>query len=79
MVQKDSLLQTYELGQRVVTVYGEGVVLGFESFTPEGHQAPTSRKDNGRRIIVKLDDPTKWSCSPISHNPYFYRQDVSAH
>lgn len=66
------------VGQRVMTPLDAGTILGFESFTPEGQQGPTSDVDNGNRAIVRLDKPENWIATPGTPHPYMFRRGMTA-
>ena len=65
------------VGQRVMTPLDAGIILGFESFTPQGKQGPTSDADNGNRAIVQLDKPENWLATPGTPHPYMFRSDIT--
>lgn len=65
------------VGQRVMTPLDAGTIIGFESFTPNGQQGPTSDTDNGNRAIVLLDKPENWILTPATPHPYMFRSDMS--
>lgn len=67
---------TYSPGDRVHTFHGVGTVRGFESFDLEGQQAPDKLTDNGGRVLVELDDRTKWPCHSTSSGYYAFRSDL---
>lgn len=70
-------MKLYQVGQRVTTPLGTGAILGFESFTLEGKQAPTKYEDNGQRAIVRLDNPDNWKPTALTPDPYMFRSDLA--
>jgi len=55
-------MNTILVGARIRTQHGEGVVIGFEAFSPQGDVAPMHLKDNKRgRILVTLDPGHSWA------------------
>ena len=69
------MIKLYTVGQRVSTGYGDGVVLGFESFNESGFSKQHTLMDNGHsRICVKLDNPKDFMNGQYG-NPFFYRND----
>jgi hypothetical protein len=68
---------TFKAGDRVQTPLGAGTVQDFEAFDENGKQAANSPTDNGRRVRVKLDDPTKWAAHETHGDPYMFRSELS--
>lgn len=63
----------YTVGQRVLTPYGEGTVLGFEAFGDDGMSIDHCQVDNGvSRIVVQLDRPEDFA-GGVYGNPFFTR------
>lgn len=62
-----------------MTYLGSGTVLGFEVFNAKGWPLDLVEVDpqNGYRVVVQLDDPSKWACTPLTPNPYFTREEIS--
>jgi hypothetical protein len=62
------------VGQRVMTPLDEATIIGFESFLPNGSQGPDVFEDNGNRVHVRLDTPSKWILhSQKQPDPYMFR------
>ena len=61
--------KTFDVGDRVLTVFGEGVVVGIEMFTQEGKvflstDGPWDREygdSKARRAAIQLDEGHTWS------------------
>lgn len=70
-------MKTYAQGDRVTTPLGAGTVLDFEAFDDNGMQAPNSPTDNGQRLHVKLDDPTRWLAHATHGDPYMFRSEIA--
>lgn len=66
----------YVVGERVATCHGFGTVRGFESFDLEGQQEADKLKDNGGRVLIELDDRTKWPCHSVAGGYYAFRSDL---
>lgn len=66
----------YKVGQRVATQYGDGVIIGFESFVEStGLSAPHALYDNGEaRIVVCLVNPMNF-LTGVYGDPHFCRSD----
>lgn len=73
--------QFYILGQRVNTYkFGLGTIVGFEVLNL-GNKRPVEIHEHntnpGQRIIVKIDDPTKWILSEGGrHLPHLSEDDI---
>jgi len=66
------------IGQRVHTPKGSGTITGFETFDNKGYGGPISSQDNGRRAIVRLDNPDAWKPTLLTPHPYMFRSDLQA-
>ena len=66
-------------GRRVMTCMGPGTILGFEVFDAKGWPMDLVEVYPfcPSRIVVQLDDPSKWSLTPLTPNPYFNRSEIS--
>ena len=62
-----------QIGQRVDTKFGAGTVAGFERIERAITRHDTYQE--GDRIEVALDDPTKWVIRGC--NPYFYANEIN--
>ena len=69
-------MTTYKVGERVTTPLGAGTVVSFEHFDDEGMSLEPSNTDQGRRVVVKLDDPTRWAAHATHGNPYMFRSEI---
>ncbi len=68
-------MKLYTVGQRVTTDYGNGTIIGFETFGEDGWATEHSVYDNGEsRIVVELDFPDNFHLNKYG-NPFFYRGD----
>lgn len=68
----------YGKGDRVSTPHGLGTVEAFESFDDKGRNTEPSTTDNGRRVIVRLDDPSAWIGATITDTPpHYFREEVA--
>ena len=63
-----------QIGQRVDTKFGAGTVAGFERIAHDITHHDTYQE--GDRIEVALDDPTKWVIRNYG-NPYFYANEIN--
>lgn len=72
-------MQRYNKGDRVNTPHGPGIVVGFEAFdTNTGRNIEPSATDNGRRVIVHLDDQTAWPAHTVATTPpHYFRNEVT--
>ncbi len=73
---KYAVAATYEVGERVATCHGFGKVQGFEQFDANGSQIADTLKDNGGRVLIELDDRTKWPCHSVAGGYYAFRSDL---
>lgn len=73
-------MKTFKKGQRVIAseLLGAGVIVGFEHFDKFGNGLPMVDEDPGEgRIIVQLDDPTRWAFHDKSVGlPHCFRREV---
>lgn len=68
----------YNQGDRVNTPHGPGTVAGFEAFDDKGRNVEPSTTDNGRRVIVQLDDPSAWPAHTVATTPpHYFRDEVT--
>lgn len=64
--------------RRVNTPHGPGTVTGFEAFDDKGRNVEPSTTDNGRRVIVQLDDPAAWPAHTAATTPpHYFRDEVT--
>lgn len=68
--------RVYAIGDRVATFHGVGTVRGFEQFHANGSQMADTILDNGGRVLVELDDRTKWPCHSVAGGYYAFRSDL---
>lgn len=62
-----------------MTSLGPGTVLGFERFSANGNSLKPEEIDTYllSRVVIQLDDPSKWACTQLTPNPYFTREEIS--
>lgn len=70
-------MRPFYLGESVTTPLGRGEIMGFERFDRQGNSTTPSDDDNGvQRVIVKLDDSTRWAPTKLTPHPYFGRHEL---
>jgi len=71
-------MSTYQPGDRVNTPLGAGTVQAFETFDDDGHHIQDTSTDNGRRVLVALDDPARYLAGTLGHaGPYMTRNEIT--
>ena len=68
------------IGQKVKTKFGYGIIIGFEVIDPSCRSITIVNTDRGDtysdRIIVMHDEPNTWNPTEKTPNPYMVRSDI---